>query len=334
MMWDQKICNCRGFGATPIVFVLVPLISLGGFLLFSALRGAHAPEITPVAIQKQSAQENTSLDSDQDGLKDWEEQIYATDTHNPDSDGDGAKDGDEITQGRDPLKKGPNDMLTKIDASAAIVADSNAYTGDQFNLTRKIAEVFGTDYLTNLVQNPQSQPDMDAIADKMAQIALEQPPSRTPPITANDIIISRNVTVDDIMRYVKQFNTIILNPLKPLPDIKSISTAITNIIHTQDAARASTAADQLLTYVNNYNQFLIDIRTISVPKKFVSLHVDYLNTAIKERDALKKIQNIKNDPAATLVGFQELMDTTTKFNDLQNKYAELLLGTSTRITHQ
>src|SRR3989344_3970213 len=50
-----------------------------------------------------------SRDSDQDGLKDWEEIIYRTDASNADTDGDGTKDGEEIKQNRNPLVKGPND---------------------------------------------------------------------------------------------------------------------------------------------------------------------------------------------------------------------------------
>lgn len=333
-MGDKKIYNSYGYGATPIVFVLIPLVLLGGFLLFSYTRDTHAPEIKAIAIKERSSQDNLSIDADQDGLKDWEEQMYGTDPHNPDTDGDGTKDGDEIAQGRDPLKKGTDDALTKQSALSSLSPSSSENTGEQQNLTKKLAEVFGTDYLIGLVQNPENQPDVDAIADKMAEITLEQPPSHVPLITANDIIVSRDATLDDIIRYVKQFNAIILNPLKPFPDTKSISDAMSNIVHTDDAARTSTAANQLVLYINQYNQFLTDIKTISVPKDFVSLHVAYLNTTIKEREALKKIKNIKNDPVTTLVGFREFMETTKGFNDLRKQYTELFLSISTPITRQ
>ena len=321
MMGDKEIYNSRGYGATPIVFVLIPLVLMGGYLLFSYTQNTHTLEIKPIATKERSPQDDLSLDSDQDGLKDWEEQIYGTDAHNPDTDGDGAKDGDEIAQGHDPLKPGPNDYLTKKETSPSSTPPIN--NRDQPNLTKKLAEVFGTDYLTNLVQNPESQPDVNAIADKIAQITLEQSPSLTPPITTSDIIISRNATRNDVAHYINQFNAIILNPLKPLPNTKSLSDAMVNIVHTEDADRTLTATSKLAMYVDQYNQFLIDTKVLSVPESFVSLHLDYLNTAIKEREALSKIKNIKNDPVATLVGFREFMETTTKFIDLQKQYIEL-----------
>lgn len=334
MIWDQSIFYRRGYGATPVVFVLVPLISLGGFLLFSTLYGTQTPEIIPTANQEHASQEDTSIDSDQDGLKDWEEQIYATDAHNPDTDGDGAKDGDEIAQNRDPLKKGPDDTLTKVDTSATTAASSNAYTGDQFNLTKKIAEEFSQDYLTRIAQNPENQLDSNAFADKIMQITREQAPPSISLVTTSDIIISRNAVKDDMVRYLKQLNALVLNPSKPLPDAKSISDAVAGIVHTEDAARTSAASDHLAMYVNQYNQLLTDVKTISVPKDFVSLHIDFLNTTIKERNALEKIQHVKSDPFTALMGFREYMETTKKFLDLRKQYRELAILRSASTTHQ
>jgi len=47
----------------------------------------------------------TGLDSDNDGLTDYdEENIYSTDPNDPDTDGDGIDDGEEILEGKNPLK--------------------------------------------------------------------------------------------------------------------------------------------------------------------------------------------------------------------------------------
>lgn len=63
----------------------------------------------------QLAESQNMLDSDHDGLPDWEEAIYGTDPHNPDTDGDGYLDGEEVLSGHDPLKKGPDDLIrTKV----------------------------------------------------------------------------------------------------------------------------------------------------------------------------------------------------------------------------
>ena len=56
---------------------------------------------------------NAELDSDNDGLKDWEETLWKTDPNNKDTDADGTTDGDEIATNRDPLTPGPNDKSGK-----------------------------------------------------------------------------------------------------------------------------------------------------------------------------------------------------------------------------
>lgn len=318
----HTIRNRQGFGATPVVLILIPLILLGGVFVFSYVRRARVSETPIVALRDNTSRDNLNVDSDGDGLKDWEEQIYGTNPHNPDTDGDGTNDGDEIALGRDPLKKGPNDTLTRADTSSAITA-ANTHATDQPNLTQKLAEVFGTDYLTNLVQNPDSPPDINAIADKMTQITLDESPSHAPLITANDIIISRNATKYDIANYLAQFDAALSSALKPLAGTKSITNTITDIVHTEDTARTSAAVDQLAKQVQAYDQFLDNIKKISVPEDFASLHVEYLNTAIRERNALKKIQNVKDDPVMTLMGLKEWGQTAPAFLGLRERYIQL-----------
>mgnify|MGYP003394785642 CR=1 FL=1 len=48
-----------------------------------------------------SAGQNAFIDTDKDGLQDWEEALWKTDPNNPDSDGDGIKDGDEAQENAD-----------------------------------------------------------------------------------------------------------------------------------------------------------------------------------------------------------------------------------------
>ncbi len=58
------------------------------------------------------------IDTDQDGLRDWEEVLWKTDSTNPDTDGDKTLDGDEIAKNRDPRITGPKDTLTDLQKPA------------------------------------------------------------------------------------------------------------------------------------------------------------------------------------------------------------------------
>jgi hypothetical protein len=58
-----------------------------------------------------------STDLDNDGLKDWEEVLWGTDSNNSDSDGDKTPDGEEVALDRDPKIPGPNDKIGNVDIS-------------------------------------------------------------------------------------------------------------------------------------------------------------------------------------------------------------------------
>lgn len=61
------------------------------------------PKISVLSLDVQNEETIVSLDSDNDGLSDEDEKIYATDPNNPDTDGDFFSDSEEIDYGWDPL---------------------------------------------------------------------------------------------------------------------------------------------------------------------------------------------------------------------------------------
>ena len=65
-------------------------------------------------------------DSDDDGLKDWEEVLWRTDSNKADSDGDGRLDGEEVKTNHDPLNPAKNDLII-----------SNKNTGSATSSTEK-----------------------------------------------------------------------------------------------------------------------------------------------------------------------------------------------------
>lgn len=63
-------------------------------------------------IQGSTTVDITNRDSDKDGIADWEERLSGTDPFRADTDGDGTVDGIEVASRRDPLKPGPNDVIS------------------------------------------------------------------------------------------------------------------------------------------------------------------------------------------------------------------------------
>lgn len=95
-----------------LIFGIVVVVA-GGVWLFSP-KTEQRPTITD-SIEKTSPVEKQSppafLDTDGDGLLDWEEALWGTDPKNKDTDRDGTSDGTEVSMHRDPKKAGPRDSL-------------------------------------------------------------------------------------------------------------------------------------------------------------------------------------------------------------------------------
>lgn len=65
---------------------------------------------TAISSAPPAPQQAGATDTDNDGLKDWEELLWKTDPNSPDTDFDGTPDGEEIALGRNPLTAGPDDL--------------------------------------------------------------------------------------------------------------------------------------------------------------------------------------------------------------------------------
>jgi len=92
-----------------IALVLFVVIVGGAFLIVRLKSSSLDYKNQQVIAEIQT--EKLYKDSDNDGLKDWEEQLWGTDPNNPDTNGDGIKDAEEIRMGINPLGKGPDDKL-------------------------------------------------------------------------------------------------------------------------------------------------------------------------------------------------------------------------------
>ncbi len=131
-----------------ILFFLIAFALLGSAVFGISRVGKKETVTSDRSAEREAvskAAQILSADTDGDGLKDWEEGLWNTDLNNPDTDGDGTSDGAEIRLGRDPLKKGPNDLLDRETVTEKTTAGSKARP---LTLSEQIARELFAQYMT------------------------------------------------------------------------------------------------------------------------------------------------------------------------------------------
>lgn len=130
--WSRRILK------TILIVVVLLLVFAGA--AFALFHESWTDPRLPAGNETSGEPRLAQLDSDGDGLKDWEEAIFRTDPHNPDTDGDGTPDEEEIVANRDPLTPGPDDLILPNTDQSKRKETHEALTADSVagNLTRTI----------------------------------------------------------------------------------------------------------------------------------------------------------------------------------------------------
>lgn len=123
--------------AKNVGLIIFAILLVAGAIFYADYRNKNAVQHTfenpslAVTVDEKEVAEIQNLDTDGDGLKDWEEALWGTDHKNPDTDGDTSTDGDEVTSNRNPTVKGPDDKI-KVASVDGTTSVENLTTTDKF----------------------------------------------------------------------------------------------------------------------------------------------------------------------------------------------------------
>ena len=266
---------------------------------------------------KATTVESQSIDTDNDGLKDWEENLYKTDLLNPDTDNDGYFDGEEINSGHNPLVKGPNDKQAFYPLPV----------GDKYNITNKILVNFSSvlnSYIEQKNQYAQDHPTIKSSEEYLTQTStetltemftramsnnendwtaqannvLEQLPEIFDiEIADNNIIISDNNSPEAINIYTEKIVSIIKSANFLLNETNL--TLLKNSLANEDFSKIDgliIANDETITQLLNY----------PVPSSIKNLHKELLKLQITTRNIFISLRASATDPMKALVAAKEL----------------------------
>lgn len=271
-------------------------------LLGVILTAGGARWIANLKIVKQEespdSPKNINKDSDNDGLKDWEEAIYRTDPQKPDTDKDGAADGEEIRMGRDPIEPGPNDSI-----STSTALTDNA-TSSANNLTRRLAE-----NLTKEVILPQLTSTSAPIVDpnKFAKETLRLP-NELKPFVSKEIKISQDNSKKALTDYLALFDKTVADAFKNTGN-KSELVILSEALEKNDFSQMY----KLDAFITAYAKLIGDLKKIYAPSDLKNFHLNYLNLALARQGAVEKIRVAGVDILKTIMGVNEYLATSEKF---------------------
>lgn len=265
----------------------------------------------PQADQAETAETLISIaeaqrDTDEDGLKDWEEAIWKTNTEKFDTDGDGTPDGQEVRAGRDPLKKGPDDrLLDPIDtrqSTGAATGDLAGESSNEENATTKLIRAILPDLLPSLTSGQTI--NQVEIAERIGNSDLIGNPRRI--LEPARVYTTRDLTPapqNDLKTILEMFAALDNAVIKYTKAVAQHPSAVLDFFTDPTSPEAK---DEFAVYPQAFASLTADITKIPVPRDYQGFILSYLNTLSKIHYAFTQMENFRTDPLSALMAAETI----------------------------
>ena len=290
-----------------IVFIL---LVFAGWFYFSDYKNKQTQYIaeqekSPLAVALDTTSK-LDADTDSDGLKDWEELLWKTDSGKADTDGDGTNDNEEITLNRNPLKAGPDD---KISDKEDLVAQEKAVSDSKQNtLTASYARKFLTDYMTLKKQKGELS-DLDK--ENLVQSFMDslEPMAVADEYSAVDIKIASD-TNDIVKKYATEMKKIFIDEKQGLiSEPETFKTLMENIKGGNPDFKKN--IEGLNYSVSKYEELIKKLLALIVPEELAGNHLEAINGFNNVKFAIKNMTLAPVDPVKAVMG-RKLYDIELK----------------------
>ncbi len=308
------------FKAPPIIIIIVIIAVVGGLILL--LNSKREKELK--SPTSELFPENFK-DSDNDGLPDWQEELYGTDPNNPDTDGDGYSDSQEVELSRNPY---PLPL------------------GEKYNITQKILNQEALQnvllsYLSQKAEYLESHPEISdpaqfsaltdpSIIKKMAEQSIDESQdylmgpnqehlsglSEIFDISISDeqIKISEDNSKQAIQFYIYEISQWLNSDIFFLQNeaLQIISYALEN----HDF-------DNLDKLIKLNDEWIDQMKEITVPSSWKEIHKQGLATIILFRNIFISLRDMENDPFKAYYATEKLEELSYAWTELIKKAINL-----------
>lgn len=313
---------------------LVILIAVGGIGLYffediirtSLTRSTNTPiqDATEKVSLVNAPQNISSLDTDSDGLKDWEEALWGTDPKKQDTDDDGTDDGDEVKAGRNPMKKGPDDKMAEI---VKATDGDNETTNAEPTLTDELSRALFTQFMLA------KQNGITVDQNTATQIATQEfnnivQVNSVFNYTNKDLKITDANDATTLRVYGNALGTAILsggNSNKTESELDIYD----KLIKTRDQS----FVPQIVAIADSYQHVIDELKNITVPRSASAAHLDLLNSMSGVQNGIALMSEQLSDelagPLGLLIYEKQATNMITAMRGLQNFFSKNGISFST-----
>lgn len=224
--------------------------------------------------------ELVETDTDNDGLKDWEEQLWQLDPENPDTDGNGVSDGEEIANLQ-------NSIVEKSSTNTDATEELNQT--DEF--TRELFSI-----IIALQENGELTDQSSASITEKIVSFIESKPSLEKYVRADLTIVAN--TSENSMAYIIGYG----NALTKYPIKSEDTTTLGAIVVTPDSTMPIASIEQVGVKYHSLKEALIKI---PVPDGEVDAHLALINSVNEVAAMFTDVANYPIDPVPALASLYQ-----------------------------
>ncbi len=296
-----------------IILSAIIIVGLGCFLFFKYFKKSslgNSFNSSPTTYTKSILDK----DSDNDGLKDWEEALWKTDPNNPDTDGDGTPDGEEVKLERNPAVAGPDDKYTAEDFINNANISASSSPGSQ---TEAFSQAFLVKYLMLKQQNGTLD---EAAKQELVNFMTSGIITSTSALVykISDLKITNDSSSAALKNYSDKMNAIFNKYKNPAPgdEVLIFQSAMEN----EDAEKFA----QLGASVEMYKKMQADFLAVLIPKLLAEYQLKFLNSLAAFEIEILKFENMETDPLSGLVAIGEYQKTVPDYNSSLDSINKIL----------
>lgn len=261
---------------------------------------------------KNPREASTELDSDGDGLKDWEEELWGLNPYNPDTHGTGLGDLAYVEQERARVAEVPTTILG--------IYDANTASGERPSSSALAGQILISQLFASKEAGIAIPDSSIRLASEIALSDFETNYSYTL-YTAGNILTASGDTIPTIRAYGNAVGQALKTPSgQEAPHELSV------LLSYAQTSNTASFKEQMDAVLANYDRSIANLLNVPAPPSFVSLHTSLINSLVRVRTDLSFMGSVDTNPILALAA----LDTYEKnsaymaqlFEELRKRIAQ------------